>query len=50
MSKARREELNSVNRRGGILEKLQKQARLFHDSGVRVMREPDAYYGTELPF
>ena len=50
MSKARREELNSINRRREILEKLEKQAKLFQDSDIRVLCEPEAYYGPELPF
>ena len=50
MSKARREELNSINRRGEILEKLEKQAKLFQDSDIRVLCEPEVYYGPELPF
>ena len=50
MSKARREELNSIKRRGEILEKLEKQAKLFQDSDIRVLGEPDVYYGPELPF
>ena len=50
MSKARREELNSINRRGEILEKLKKQAKLFQDSDIRVLSEPEVYYGPELPF
>ncbi|MBQ4390085.1 MAG: site-specific DNA-methyltransferase [Bacteroidales bacterium] len=50
ISKARREELNSINRRGEILEKLEKQAKLFQDSDIRVLCEPEAYYGPELPF
>ena len=50
MSKSRREELNSINRRKEILEKLEKQAKLFQDSDVRVLGEPAAYYGSELPF
>ena len=37
MSKARREELNSINRRGESLEKLEKQAKLFQDSDIRVL-------------
>lgn len=49
MSKARREELNSIKRREEILEKLEKQAKLFQDSSVRVLCEPVAY-GYELPF
>ena len=50
MSKARREELNSINRRGEFLEKLEKQAKLFQDSDIRVLCEPEVYYGPELPF
>ena len=50
MSKARREELNSINRRGEILEKLEKQAKLFQDNDIRVLSESGAYYGPELPF
>ena len=50
MSKARREELNSINRRGEILEKLKKRAKLFQDSDIRVLSEPEVYYGPELPF
>src|SRR5574344_979990 len=50
ISKARREELNSIKRRAEILEKLEKQAKLFQDSDIRVLCEPEAYYGPELPF
>ena len=48
--KARREELNSINRRREILDKLEKQAKLFQDRDIRVLCEPEAYYGPELPF
>lgn len=47
MSKSRREELNSINRRGEIMEKLEKQAKLFQDSEIRVFCEPEAYYGPD---
>ena len=50
MSKARREELNSINRRGEILEKLEKQAKLFQDSDIRVLCDSEEYYGPDLPF
>ena len=50
MSKARREELNSIDRRGELLKKLEKQAKLFQDSDIRVLSEPEPYYGPELPF
>ena len=50
MSKARREELNSINRRGEILEKLKKRAKLFQDSDIRVLSEPEVYYGPEPRF
>ena len=50
ISKARREELNSIKRRAEILEKLEKQAKLFQDSDIRVLCEPEVYYGPELPF
>ncbi len=50
MSKARREELNSISRRREILTKLEKQAKLFQNSDISILCEPDAYYGPELPF
>ncbi len=50
MSKTRREELNSIKRRRELLEKLDKQAKLFQDSDIRVLNEPEAYFGPELPF
>lgn len=50
MSKARREELDIIRRRGEMLEKLDKQAKLFQDSDIRVIYEPEIYYGQELPF
>lgn len=50
MSRARREELNSTNRRREILAKLEKQAKLFQDGDIRVLNEPKACYGPELPF
>ena len=50
ISKARREELNSIKRRTEILEKLEKQGKLFQDSDIRVLYEPEVYYGPGLPF
>lgn len=39
LSKARREELNSISVRMDYLERLQKQAKLFEDNEVRVINE-----------
>ena len=50
ISKARREELNSISRRQEILDKLDRQAKLFQDDDIRVLNEPSAYYGPDLPF
>ena len=50
MSKARREELNSFKRRDELIKKLERQAKLFQDSDIRVLSEPEVYYGPELPF
>ena len=50
ISKARCEELNSIKRRAEILEKLEKQTKLFQDSDIRVLYEPEVYYGPGLPF
>lgn len=50
ISKARREELNSIKRRQEILDKLDKQAKLFQDNDIRVLNELGAYYGPDLPF
>ena len=50
MSKARHEELNSIKRREEFLGKLEKQAKLFQDSDIRALYEPEAFYGPELPF
>ena len=50
LSKARCEELNSVNQKDEILTKLGKQAKLFGDSDVNVFCEPEVDYGLELPF
>jgi site-specific DNA-methyltransferase (adenine-specific) len=50
ISKARREELNKIERRRELLDKLEKQAKLFQDSDIRVLCEPEPYYGPELPF
>ena len=50
MSRARREELYSSERRNDILEKLDRQSKIFRDSDVQVLYEPKIYYGPELPF
>ena len=50
ISKARREELNSVKRRQEILDKLDRQAKLFQDNDIRVLNELGAFYGPDLPF
>ncbi len=50
ISKARREELNRIKRRGELLGKLEKQAKLFQDKDIRVLNESEPYYGPELPF
>lgn len=50
MSMARREELNDYSRRDFYLNKLQKQAKLFQDSDIRVVGEQGLHYGRELPF
>lgn len=50
ISKARREELDELSISTEFLEKLQKQAKLYEDSEIRVLSEPPAYYGDELPF
>ena len=50
LSKARREELNSYAIRAEYLDKLQKQAKLFEDKDIRVLSEPQVYYGLDLPF
>ena len=50
ISKARREELNSIKRRQEILDKLDRQAKLFQDNDIRVLNEPSAFYGQDLPF
>lgn len=50
MSKARREELNDYSRRDFYLNKLQKQAKLFQDSEIRVIGEQRPQYDRELPF
>lgn len=50
ISKKRREELNNISARAEYLEKLQKQAKLFEDKEIRILSEPPAYYGDELPF
>ena len=50
LSKARREELNSYAIRGEYLKKLQNQAKLFEDKDIRVLNEPQLYFGPELPF
>ncbi len=50
LSRARREELNSMSIRMDYLDRLQKQAKLFEDKEVRVLKEKAAYYGPELPF
>ncbi len=50
MSMARREELNDYCRRDFYLNKLQKQAKLFQDSNIRVVGEQGLHYGRELPF
>ena len=50
LSKARREELNNYTIRGEYLGKLQHQAKLFEDKDIRVLNEPHAFYGPDLPF
>lgn len=50
ISKARREELNSIKRRQEILDKLDRQAKLFQDNDIRVLNELGAFYGPDLPF
>ncbi len=50
MSKARREELDCIERRGELLKRLEGQAKLFQDSDIRVLNEPEVHYGPELPF
>ena len=50
ISKARREELNSIEKRVEYLNKLHKQAKLFEDDKVRVLNDNKCYYGPELPF
>ena len=50
LSKARREELNNPSVRSDYLNRLQKQAKIFRDSEVRVLSEKPEYYGPELPF
>lgn len=50
LSKARREELNSISVRVDYLDRLQKQAKLFIDTDVRVLNEKPTYYGPDLPF
>ena len=50
MSQARREELNSIAKKMEYLDRLQKQAKLFQDSEVKVLRDSGAYYGPDLPF
>ena len=50
LSKARRNELNSINRRNEILIKLEKQANLFRNKDANVFCEPEEYYGLDLPF
>ena len=50
MSQARREEINSISKKMEYLDKLQKQAKLFQDSEVKVLRDSGAYYGPDLPF
>ena len=50
LSKARREEINTLSVRTDYLERLQKQAKLFKDNEVRVLNEKTFYYSQELPF
>ena len=50
ISKARREELNNISVRNDYLARLQKQAKLFEDNDIRVLRDERVYYGPELPF
>lgn len=50
ISKARREELNNISVRSDYLARLQKQAKLFEDNDIRVIKDEREYYGPELPF
>lgn len=49
ISKARRKELDSYERRKELLEKLEKQAKLFQDSDTRILNEPDVHIERDLP-
>ena len=50
MSKARREEINDTSKRTLYLEKLQKQAQLFEDKEIQVIKDSFVEYGRDLPF
>ena len=45
-----KKEMARIKRRAEILEKLEKQTKLFQDSDIRVLYEPEVYYGPGLPF
>lgn len=50
LSKMRKQEISSVETRKQFIEKLNKQARIYRDSEVRVLNDCAEYYSTELPF
>ena len=50
MSKARREELNSMAKRKVYLDKLQMQSPLFEEQKLDFLKEPGFYYEQDLPF
>lgn len=50
ISKARKEEIDSPDKRQEYIKRLEKQARLFQDKDLRVLSEQDIDYGPELPF
>jgi len=51
ISKTRKLEIQNISKKMEYLEKLDNQAKIFHDKDVRVLNEePTVFYGPELPF
>lgn len=50
LSKARKEEIKSLERRKGFYDKLNKQANLYQDKEIRVLGDEPVFYGDDLPF
>lgn len=50
LSKARKEEIKSLEKRQEFYTKLNKQANLYQDKEIRVLGDEPVFYGDDLPF